>query len=786
MPWEETPNEIRHRLRDPDDFRADTFRYKEIQGGAKAINLVLGKLKPENVPKDGDANAMVSQSVRFKKKTPDNPDGWVMSECKVWMESHKDLKDNSDTQLLQLPIDLTLRLSSIDSQFALMPKTSATGDILVEGWFVTEKPILKHIGYPPMDLIVRASAFKQPDSMSRFNGRILAFHDDDSGPIGEVTGMSIQEGRGIWGQVKLWQENAPLFKRAILSKTLNAFSIGFTITKYEVDEDKQTLTTTSAQLNEVSVVNIGADPNALFDIKNSLKSVNPIEVRSTQLPDKNPVDLDAFMTEHVELGAKVTDLTTMLNAIKETQLQFSKNHITKAELAERLESLGTSLSTLKIEMETAKNQRVVDSQKLAFTDFRGMLKIPWLTDENGNKVSAIEQAAHCLFQLPVDYTQMVDGYKLKNLRDLHDAVLISDAMLRYKGRDRHDIRNLSLFKQLVEATKEFDPNVALAMAGGNVGYGAEWLPEEMSAEFSEILRVQPMLASKFITWLMPRGGSAKYPFQNGRAVVYKGGEALVDNAEEARKTNIATGVKTFTPELFIGALVASEELTEDTILDMVAFVRKELAVAQLEGLETALINGDDSVTHFDNANGTTSYQSYQVETAFKGLRKLAISNTVQAADTVNGLVLSDFVAVKQLMATAGLVPNDCIYVTGIKGKAAVQAALFAEDALGVLAFMLSGTVPNIDGSEVYISGGYNEALHSTGIADVTGTKYTSMVCAHKPSFRIGQRRGVTLEFNKNILTQQQQFVCTARYDFGKVCADAIVPTAAVIRMKHTA
>jgi hypothetical protein len=308
----------------------------------------------------------------------------------------------------------------------------------------------------------------------------------------------------------------------------------------------------------------------------------------------------------------------------------------------------------------------------------------------------------------------------------------------------------------------------------------------MSAEFSEILRVQPMLASKFITWLMPRGGSAKYPFQNGRAVVYKGGEALVDNAEEARKTNIATGVKTFTPTLFIGALVASEELTEDTILDMVAFVRKELATALLEGLESAVINGDDSATHFDNANGTTSYQTYNVETAFKGLRKLSIANYVQAADTVNGLVLSDFVAAKQKMAVAGLVPSDCIYVTGIKGKAAVQAALFAEDALGVLAFMLSGTVPNIDGSEVYISGGYNEALHSAGVADVTGVKYTSMVCAHKPSFRIGQRRGTTLEFNKNILTQQQQFVCSARYDFGKVCADSIAPVASIIRMKHTA
>lgn len=234
-------------------------------------------------------------------------------------------------------------------------------------------------------------------------------------------------------------------------------------------------------------------------------------------------------------------------------------------------------------------------------------------------------------------------------------------------------------------------------------------------------------------------------------------------------------------------MIASEELTEDAILDMVAFIRKELATALLEGLESALINGDDSATHFDNTTSTT-YETYQVETAFKGIRKIAMaaSATTQAADTVNGLVLSDFVAAKQLMGAAGLAPADCIYVTGIKGKAAVQAALFAEDALGVLAFMLSGTVPNIDGSEVYISGQYNEGLDSEGYVHSGGVKYTSMTCIHKPSFRIGQRRGITLEFAKNILTQQQQFVCTARYDFGKVCADAIVPSASIIRMKHTA
>ena len=100
--------------------------------------------------------------------------------------------------------------------------------------------------------------------------------------------------------------------------------------------------------------------------------------------------------------------------------------------------------------------------------------------------------------------------------------------------------------------------------------------------------------------------------------------------------------------------------------------------------------------------------------------------------------------------------------------------------------MLSGTLPNIDGSEIYISGQYDEALSTAGIRDSgADVKHTSMCCVHKPSFRIAQRRGVTLESNKNILTQQQQFVATARWDFGKISADSIEPVSEMINMQHT-
>lgn len=675
-------------------------------------------------------------------------------------------------------------------EFVKLQNLEDSGDIPIEGWFVTESFIESH------RLVVRADAFDYPESMSLFNGRVLAFHDDYDGPVGRVTDLEIVKGEGLRGKATLWNENPDLFKRNIREGVLNAFSIGFTIDTYSYDKKEDILTVTKARLKEVSVVNIGADSHAQFRVT---KSENEEKENSLNLKERNVTlaetkdkQLDTYMSKQEELGAKVKELQEMLTGIKEVQQLATENSITKSELAERMEKFNTELNGIKESINKVKLENESKERKLAYTDYRSLIRdFVWLTDDNGNKLGEIDQRAYCLFQMPVDYEKMENGYELRNLRDLYDATLIADAMSRFKQRARHNIRALSLFKQLVKATEKFDKDVALAMAGGNTGFGEEWLPEEMSSEFEEILRIEPRLATKFMTWNMPRGGSAKYPFQNGKAVVYKGGEALVDNAEEHRKTNIATGVKTFTPELFVGALVASEELTEDAVLDMVSFVRQELAKALLEGLESAIINGDDSATHFDNAGGDSVYETYNVETIFKGLRKLGISNARDIEDSssstgVNALELVNFTDAKQDLGVAGVNPSECLYVTGVKGRTAVQQALFKEDALGVLTFMLSGTLPNIDGSEIYISGQYDEQLDSNGLRNSgNDVKHTSMVCVHKPSFRIGQRRGVTLEFNKNILTQQRQFVATARWDFGKISADVIEPVSEMINIQHT-
>ena len=511
---------------------------------------------------------------------------------------------------------------------------------------------------------------------------------------------------------------------------------------------------------------------------------------------KENMAIEKLEEHQTVLGTQYEELAGLMATVREEQRKFSDAAITKVELQSTMDKILVDVEKIAKDAKEAKQLADMNNNRVAYTDYRSMLtELSWLNDDNGNKVHEVEQAAYCLFQMPVDYDKMQAGHELKNLRDLHDAVVLWSALQCHKhmGRQGYVMQKSQLFQQLMKATERFDPDVALAMAGGNVGYGFEWIPSELSSEFNEYLRTVPTLTSKFPTWMMPKGGSAKFPFQNGKATVYKGSEALVDNATEARKTNIATGVKLFTPEVFIGALISSEEMTEDSILDMVSFIRKELAMALDEARESTIINGDDSGTHFDNTD-TTIYQTYDVETSWKGLRKLGLASAahyrdIEIASATTGpgsLEIVNFTDCKGDMGVAGIKPADCIFVTGLKGRTQTQTALYKEDALGVLAFMISGTLPTIDGSEIYVSAQYDEALQSGGIHHVaTDIKHTSMCCAHKPSFRLGQRRGVTVEYNKNILTQQQQFVATARWDFGKICADAIVPVSEMINIQHT-
>lgn len=743
---------------------------------------------------------------------------------------------------------MTRNLPEVGSVLQLTAENAFTretvnGDVFIEGWATTET---LNDNYQ----IVKAKSFKWAGGLKLFNGRILAFHDQRKAPVGMVEKLKLVPGKGIWVRVRLFEEAGQLFLRNVEEGMLNAFSIGFRVNKYEYDEKKDIITFTECELLEISVVNIGANKEALFAVTNGImeslpEAKTPIgytlsveydndavlatwkystgtgdtakpdtpddftntSVRSKQMSkdelkagDLDPIllRLDQGDTEKQELTKNIDAVKTLFAEFKTDREAVDAGFMTQTDAMAKFGRMQEDLTKLSESVEKGLNAvRFAQDESFQFSDYRSMLEGQcWLQNDDGTPYTELQYRAHALFQMPLNYEKHNRGQELQNLRNLGDAVVILNAQRSFMARNtgRYKLENEPLFKQLTKQVNKFDSVLANAMAGGNAGYGAEWVPEEMSAEFNEYLRIQPNLPNKFKTWQMPTGSSAKYPFQNGRAVVYKAAENLVDSGAQARKTNIATENKTFTPITFIGALVTSEVLTEDAVLNLVALIRNELATAILEGLESAIINGDTTSPHQDNAH-TTHYGTDRVETGILGLRAIAFddSNTVDIETLASGtgihaLEWANFRELKEMIGRASVMkPADSIWITGAKGQKAVQTALHDEVDYGMIQYLISGLLPTVDGSEVYISGMYNEQLESDGLghASTTAGDHTSLLCVHKPSFLIGQRRGVTLEVAKDILTQQQQFVATARYDFGKISSSDLKPVSNGFNMQHS-
>ena len=86
--WEETANEIRYRVRDPEHFLADSFRRKTLEG-IEGVSILIGRLKRKHVPEGGNPSKLVLQAYRFARKTKENPDGWTLEKAKEWIEKHE-------------------------------------------------------------------------------------------------------------------------------------------------------------------------------------------------------------------------------------------------------------------------------------------------------------------------------------------------------------------------------------------------------------------------------------------------------------------------------------------------------------------------------------------------------------------------------------------------------------------------------------------------------------------------------------------------------------------------
>lgn len=665
--------------------------------------------------------------------------------------------------------------------------------------------------------ITLPSAFN--NTMPRYmeNPVLLLNHSVDN-IIGQVLDYDIDD-KGVWikagvqGLTALGRDIAALIKAGIL-KTM---SFAYDVIDADWGRDGAPNILKEVELYEISVVTIPANTRAIISeakkkgINLDEKTINIFSLQGGRMKGEKQMTaineiaalekkVDEFLGPNgtvkstlekaeerlASMQKTINDLHDMQRLSKEKVAELEQGLITKSEFITFSDRVKKDLENALTELEKAKSaSRLVDT-KIGWKEWHSNLlsgQYKYLRDDNARPLSELHQKAYHYFQASVDYKSSPDGEFLRKMRDAYDACLFTYQY--FLGRKKQiNIQSLKSYQFLHQMMEYIDPEFAKAMYSTGSGLGDEWVPTLASAELMSMIRLQPNLANYFPQFNMP-SNPYEWPIVSSGATAYLAAEAAINNPVELSKSDIGTGKITFNANIHAVAVPVSPELIEDAIVDLVGEIRSEIATALNEGMEKAIINGDTTAIHRDTNIVTDN--TYDIRKSFMGLRFIAIdssktfdtqSTTAGVGDGTTAFAAKDVRYTRQLMGDLGVNPRESLYITSISPFFYILSmSEFAKaNEFGYVSTWYSGELPIVDGCELYVSANFPETMGTTGLGN-TASNRKGILCCNRTKFKIGERRGITVEFEKNIRTQQWTFVATRRTDFQKMTPSTKYPVA---------
>jgi len=222
----------------------------------------------------------------------------------------------------------------------------------------------------------------------------------------------------------------------------------------------------------------------------------------------------------------------------------------------------------------------------------------------------------------------------------------------------------------------------------------------------------------------------------------------------------------------------SYEALDDSLIPLAEEVRMGIIDALARSIETAVVNGDDTATHMDDATiaaiGANDYRR-----AFKGIRKLALAKQtvdaggaamteatwltkISAAQEVGGLYLDDMQASqgKVVLLVSQNVYNQLRMLPSFltKDKAAGNATLFG------------AAVDSIFGIPVVMTPYIPVSVNATGVVDAIAGNNTKAMCVlvNRDTFKFYTTGAPMMESFKDIFTQYVGFTGSVRAGFNSI------------------
>lgn len=625
-------------------------------------------------------------------------------------------------------------------------------------------------------------------------GKVLSYKSDDRGVIIEGGIAKTDKGREV----------ATLIRAGIVK----SMSFMFGNVTMEKSPDGGAPRLTKFDIYEIGPVTVPANPEALIeqakklDITLDALTKSPDGGRPKQKEsnmDEKAMDtirkcekavvsfgdsLDSVSGDVNKLQVTIDSQAKLLKQLEDAGERMKAGLMTQAEFDTFSKKIGEDILGLQKDLQDIR-KAANRPTKIPVANWKMLSKdMVFLRDDDGKALSRNHQKGFQLFQLDIDLVNG-DGPIYKALRDLNDVVVLCDAYYRARGM-RYDITKLKSYQLLYELVGVVDPEFQKAMYSTGSGVGDEWVPTLMSSELYDLYRLESGLENLIPHFSMP-SNPYTWPIKSSNPTMYLASEAASNNPNNLISSNLGTSNVTFTAGIFAARIQCSPELIEDSLIAMAPEFRRAFGQAMADGYESLLINGDNAATHQDNTVATL-YSTTAPEVYEDGFRVIAsgdsktfdaASTTTDVGDATAAFTVKDLRYMRRMMGVMGRKPSECVYVVSNSGYYQIMndAVTNQPGTYAAGSTFATGALERIDGCQLLVSDQISEDLTAAGIYDASDVGYTVGFCFNKNGFKVGERRGFTVEVEKNITNQQWDFVVTQRKSFQNMTASGQYPVA---------
>lgn len=320
----------------------------------------------------------------------------------------------------------------------------------------------------------------------------------------------------------------------------------------------------------------------------------------------------------------------------------------------------------------------------------------------------------------------------RELQRLNDRIYLCAALLRRDPRSLKSYRDFQILAgELRKALNTVDHD--------------ELVPEGFSLSLVEEVRLQRRLPSLFEAVTLPRS-PLRWPVEGSIGLPYLIAENLGDTGEKVPTRTPSTESVTFSARTIAVRVPFSREFDEDSVIAAEDYVRGQIAKALTDGLETAILNGDEASPHMD----AVVTASNDVRRIFAGLRKLAKAPTPDTETDLATFSQANWAAARRKMGALGIDPNELICVLSpssyyrILGDTTHWGDFQTLDKVGPRAINVTGEVGAIYGVPVIVSAYAPETCSGAAVDNGLGSDAV-MVIANRRAFGLATQVGATIE-----------------------------------------